>query len=75
MEKIKQYENMPTTKRERRRADSKLHGTIQRCEGWIIIKVDGHDRTRYLWYSKRDALKKYRQDNGLVGKHIVFMEF
>lgn len=28
----------------------------------------------YFGYSKRDAVKKFRQDHGLVGKHLQTIE-
>lgn len=42
---------------------------------WLIILRCERDKyvlakTLYCEYSKREAIKKFRQDNGLVGKHL-----
>lgn len=43
---------------------------IEKSNGWISIEVDGYPRMRYLWYSKREAEKRYREKFGLVGKKL-----
>ena len=37
---------------------------------------DGYTQTkiRYIGYSLCDAIKKFRQDNGLIGKHIKIIK-
>ena len=37
---------------------------------------DGPKETkiRYVGYSLRDAIKKFRQDNGLIGKHVKIIK-
>lgn len=38
--------------------------------GVVIVQVEGCDYMRYFFYSEREAIRKYRQDFGLVGKHL-----
>lgn len=38
--------------------------------GVYVIQVDGYHKTRYFFYSARNAEKQYRQDNNLRYKHI-----
>jgi hypothetical protein len=35
--------------------------TIEKTNGWIKIKVDGYPQMRYLYYSEREAIKRYRE--------------
>ena len=42
-----------------------LYGHIEQYNGWIFIKVDGYPRMKYLWYSKREAVARYRELNNL----------
>ena len=49
-----------------------LTGFIWYDRGWYKIQVKGYPRVNYLWYSKREAIQKYRLDHGLRGKHIQF---
>jgi hypothetical protein len=43
---------------------------IDKANGWIRIKVDELPEQRYLWYSEREAIRKYREKYNLTGKHI-----
>lgn len=43
---------------------------IGKSNGWIIIEVEGYPRMRYLWYSTKEAEKRYREKFGLVGKKM-----
>ncbi|MFC1040769.1 hypothetical protein ACFGWM_03385 [Pasteurella multocida] len=41
---------------------------------WIIIGRDGNGvlkKCRYLYYSRRDAIKRFRNEYNCVGKHGV----
>ena len=42
--------------------------------GYAIHTDDDFREQIYMGYSKRDALRKFRQDNGLVRKHFVLLE-
>lgn len=44
-----------------------------------IITLDYDDvytqkKNRYVGYSLRNAIKKFRQDNGLIGKHVKIIK-
>lgn len=41
---------------------------------YAIHTDDDYDEQIFMGYSKRDALRKYRQNNGLVGKHFILLE-
>lgn len=43
---------------------------IGKSNGWISIEVEGYPRMRYLWYSTREAEKRYREKFDLVGKKM-----
>lgn len=44
--------------------------TIEKTRnGWIFISYN-NNLERYLYYSKRDALKKFREKYNLKGKHL-----
>lgn len=47
-----------------------LWGHIEKYNGWIFIRVDGYPRMKYLWYSEREALKRYREEYSLKHKKI-----
>lgn len=48
---------------------------LRKSGGWWLIRVLGYPTRRYLYYTKREAVKKYRQEFGLVGKHMVQCEW
>lgn len=39
------------------------------------IYADGITPVRYIGYSKRDAVQKFRRDNGLRYKHLNIIEW
>ena len=40
-----------------------------------IITLDYiQKKNRYVGYSLRSAIKKFRQDNGLIGKHVKIIK-
>jgi hypothetical protein len=49
------------------------------ASGHYIINAEyngvEYEKTRYIFYSKRDAIAKYRRDNGLRYKHLTIIEF
>ena len=48
------------------------------CNSWgigYVIEADGCEGCAYYGYSKREAIRKYRESNGLVGKHFDKIEF
>lgn len=48
--------------------------TISKSNGWLTIQATEkgfrYPSCRYLWYSKREAIKKYRQENNLKYKRL-----
>ena len=38
--------------------------------GVYVVKVDGFPRTRFFFFSAREAEREYRRQHGLKGKHI-----
>jgi len=40
----------------------------------FYLRVDGFPEVGFFDYSLRDAVKKYRRDYGLIGKHITFID-
>lgn len=47
---------------------------IWREDGYLHIRVSGYPHKIYLYYTKREAIRKYRQECGLVGKHLNMVE-
>ena len=47
-----------------------LHGIKYYYEGWFFIRVDGFEKMRFLWYSEREAIKRYREAHNLKYKKI-----
>lgn len=43
-------------------------------DGCYCIKVEGFKTIRYIWYSRREAEKGYRERFGLKGKRINWIE-
>ena len=41
----------------------------------FYIRVNGYKEIGYNGYSLRAAIKKYRKDNNLTGKHIYFYNY
>ena len=54
-----------------------LYGTIERTCGvnpcWHI-EVDGYRWQRFMDFSKTEAIKIYRKENGLTGKRIKWCD-
>lgn len=50
-----------------------LTGYVWFENGWVFVKVEGFPRVRYLWYNKREAVKKYRETHGLKYRKINWM--
>ena len=48
------------------------HGNTQIS---FYIRVEGYPEIGYFGYTKREAIKNYRQKFGLIGKHIYFSEW
>ena len=48
---------------------------LRRSGGWWWITVDGFPTKRYMFYTKREAVRRYRQEFGLVGKHMKRIEW
>ena len=52
-----------------------LFGTITRNSyGNYILKVDGHPDRTYMYYTKCEAIRRYREQNGLRHRHITWLE-
>lgn len=49
-----------------------LYGSIWKDDGWYVVKVEGFPRRQYLYYSRREAISRYRAKFNLTGKHIRF---
>lgn len=49
-----------------------LYGSITKDNGWYIIQVEGFPYRKYLYYSRREAISRYRAKFNLKGKHIRF---
>ena len=47
-----------------------LQMVISKNNGWIKIRVDGVGEMRYLWYSKREAERRFREKFNLKGKKL-----
>ena len=47
--------------------------TVRNFGGWYEIRCNGH-YMRYLYYSKREAIRQFRIQFNLVGKHITKVE-
>ena len=47
--------------------------TISKSCGWYSIHCNGNHMS-YLYYSKREAISRFRQQFNLVGKHITKVE-
>ena len=53
-----------------------LYGFIYRLKwGAYQIRVDGFDRMNYIYYTKREAVARYRAQNNLQYKHILFFDY
>lgn len=51
-----------------------LNGYARFENGWFVVKVEGFPRMRFLWYSKREALRKYREAYNLKYKKIIWLD-
>lgn len=51
------------------RRDSKAIIIEQKRNGWIFISYS-NNLERYLYYSKREAIKKFREKYNLKGRHL-----
>lgn len=52
--------------------------TRDRCNNYVIHAViDGkrYERYAYVWYTKRDAIKRFREQNCLKNKHLEIIEY
>lgn len=49
-----------------------LDGFIGKIDGVWVIKVDGFPRMRFFFYSKREALARYREAYDLQHKRITW---
>lgn len=49
-----------------------LHGTITKDGRWYVIQVEGFPYRKYLFFTRREAISRYRAKFNLVGKHIRF---
>jgi len=55
-----------------------MFGSIDKAHGidpMLIIHVEGFPRWRYMDYTKREAIRQYRRQFGLVGKHITWCDY
>lgn len=43
-------------------------------KGVYVIQVDGYEKTRFFFYSAKEAEKKYREDNNLKYKKIEWIK-
>lgn len=46
----------------------------RRHDNWLIVGTDGNgnrQRVRYLFYSRRNAIKRFRETHNCIGKHGV----
>ena len=44
-----------------------LYGSITKDDVWYIIQVEGFPRRKYLYYSRREAVSRYRAEFNLTG--------
>ena len=51
-----------------------MFGTISRSSYSYIIKVDGYRKMMLMYYTKRNAIKCYRELHNLKYKHITWIE-
>ena len=42
--------------------------------GAYVIRVYGYPEVAYYYYTKRDALRKYRRNHNLVGRKIDWLD-
>lgn len=58
--------------------DNYLYINRDEC-GNFLISADYAGRRfykkRFMFYTKQEAIKKFRQDNGLTGKHLIKIEY
>ena len=54
-----------------------MYGFISRGNSQVsfYIRVEGYPERGFFDYTFREALKAYRQQYGLVGKHINFFDW
>lgn len=51
-----------------------MHLTITKAyNGLITIKDETGRKCTYMYYNKRDAVRKFREDYGLVGKKLIII--
>lgn len=52
-----------------------LYGVITRDEyNNVILKVQGYPRMIYIFYSLREAIRRYRQEYNLQRRHIEWSD-
>ena len=44
---------------------------ISRINGWIVIEDDRGNHMRYLYYTEREALRKFKEQFGYRYKHGI----
>lgn len=44
---------------------------ITKINGWIIIQVEGFDEWKYLYYTEKEAISKYRKMHNLEHIHLT----
>lgn len=49
-----------------------LYGVVTKDNGWYTIRAEDFPYRRYLYYSRREAISRYRAEFNLKGKHIYF---
>lgn len=49
-----------------------LYDTIRKDDGWYVVQVEGFPHRQYLYYTRREAISRYRAEFNLKGKHIRF---
>ena len=58
--------------------DNYLYIRRDECGNYLIgAECDGRriHTMRFMFYTKREAIRKFRQDNNLTGKHLIKIEY
>lgn len=58
--------------------DSFLYVKRDECGNYLIGAEYAGKRiydTRFMFYTKREAIQKFRRDNNLIGKHLIKIEW
>lgn len=51
-----------------------IYLTIKHDSGYTYIRVYPHPTVRYLYYTDKEVIQKYRKQFNLVGKHLTIVE-